>query len=240
MSTTFRRNQRVTIRQTEALADRRFVGMEGVYLGRSGMGNTGAYIVQVANPLGISPHVVRARTIEAVVTTNVSTPWAIHTSNATRTTKPAEAEGPVLIDVKRAQAAALAHQLLGGPEAHLDDLIGVAEFLLGEHKPVTRIADVADFAEVTRSASTSLQSAVQSAVQTLLDAAKPAPTMPNDEAREVVRSELNVDELAVRFDDTPDDDVVRFESYGTTYLKTSDVDKLIRYLQAAKVAHAAR
>lgn len=51
-------------------------------------------------------------------------------------TRPETAE--VLIDPKRLQAAHAAHMLVGR-DAPLDTLIGVAEFVLGEHAKVKRV-----------------------------------------------------------------------------------------------------
>ncbi|MBP2323309.1 hypothetical protein JOF56_003694 [Kibdelosporangium banguiense] len=289
---TFSREDRVIIRDVESSIDRRFIGRQGRFLGRTGIGHTGAYIVGIPNTSSLAgPIIVRAKSIDHALeswerellsearpprsgrfnvahppltqavkpsvgdrvrivavapqtdriaigkigTVEAATPANGHMPRRFRVnvagtqyvatqvermgpalvstiadqSKPETAE--VLIDPKRLQAAHAAHAMLG-KDVHLDDLIGVAEFILSEHKPVPRVETTAVSAPLTL-----------------------------EGARKATESSLSVRDLEIRRDRTDDDDVVEIDVNGeTSFLTSSDIDRVIAYLAAAKVDHTAR
>ncbi|MDT8915803.1 hypothetical protein [Amycolatopsis sp. PS_44_ISF1] len=158
---------------------------------------------------------VRATTVERVAGSLPMT----HADEPTAESRPKPVDA--LIDPKRLQAAHAAHALLG-EDATLDTLIGLGEFILGEHAKGGRVDLGALAAPSTHR------------VQT-------APDMTLDEARRVTSETLHINSLDVGPDLHPDSDVIMMEVRGSReYLTEEQVDKLIAYLRAAKLVHTAR
>lgn len=62
-----------------------------------------------------------------------------------------------------------------------------------------------------------------------------------EEARAITANRVTFDNLEINVDTNPDDDVVQLEGSGeAVYLRVHEVDRLITFLRAAKVVHAAR
>lgn len=176
---------RVRIVRAVYADQQRFNGKEGVVTEVIPLGNsTNFYVVRVDT----TGHSIRTREVEAIP----------------------EPEAPVLatdvvIDLKRAQAAKFAHDLLGN-DVLLDDVLALAAFVAGEDGKVAPASLGTVYVDVQ---------------------ATPAPNLEAD--RDLVNADRYYDGLSVYRDRSHDNDLVNL---GGAYLKEDGVRELITYLQA--------
>lgn len=259
--------QRVRILETAGDSGQsRFIGRTGSYVRTNGFGNYRHHLVSVAvpTPSGSDRHeLVRATRIELA-----SEPQGLGAQYAARygtfsdpltealrnyrsvrdvpkvEEKPAEPE--ILLDTRRLQAASFAHQLLPN-DASLDELIGMAEFAMGERTvdpegttgtvavPTGQTVPMEAYERVAKLAGLAHEVGRMSPTAGAIDEEAEL-----ERAEKIVERRLTIRSIEVALDNTQDEDVVEIVTDGEAYLDARQVDELIEFLQAAKRVHAAR